>query len=224
MLRVSQPAMGGIVSIALELEALNRRVRGPEFRSSADQFLERRARRVRLELPRIAATVRATFPPEARVLTLSRSETVLRSLRTLPVGTRPQEVVVLRSRPGGEGAHTAASLRSFGIRARTVEDDRAKEFVPDSDLLLIGVDGVFLDADVTHKIGTRGLARLSREAHVPVAAVTGLSKLARESAPRGAALRGTFDVTPGSWIGTFWTDEGPLSPGDIGRRLRSGNR
>lgn len=206
--------MGAFVRWSDELEQLARSRRATDVRVRLRRWI--RAERARLggETSRAVAVAIREFPPVERLVTLSRSDAVRRVLLGLPDPRRPAVAVVLRSLPGGEGAEMARDLRRFGMRARVVADDRARDAVADADLVLLGADAVMADGSLVHKVGTRSLLAAARDLGVPVAVVTGTSKFCRRrSLPR--PLPSLFDRSPGGSISVFWTDRGRITPRQV---------
>ncbi len=163
-------------------------------------------------------TAAAQFPPAVRVLTISRSEAVLRVLRALPPARRPREILALRSEPGGEGLRLVGELRRSGLRARVVPDSDLIRALEEADLVLVGADAIYPGGALVHKNGTRRLSQAARAAGVPVLVVSGLSKYVEGPAPRRSRLPPLFDVTPGRLLDGFWTDRGFVKPNKLAGR------
>ncbi|MGP8074680.1 MAG: hypothetical protein ACLP74_06650 [Thermoplasmata archaeon] len=203
----TQPAMGAFGAWSAEWTRLARSTSGPHLRRAAAYWVRRRARELSLEPGRLARTVRAALPPASRVVTISRSATLLRALAALPSSRRPREVVALESLPGGEGRIFARELRRTGVPSRAVRDGAGESAVREADIVLVGADSVCHDGSVVHKVGTRRLAVAARRAGVPFVVVTGRSKWTG-SRPRPDPLPRRFDRTPRWLITAFWTDRG----------------
>ena len=216
----AQPAMGALRRWSEELSEMARSTPDRQLHRAVGAWLRREQRRLRSEVGAAVRTAVEQFPPDASVLTMSRSEAVRRTLVGLPQSHRPRDVRVLRSRPGGEGVVLARELRRSGLPARAVEDVDGVREVASSDLVLVGADTVFRDGTLVHKVGTRKLVEAARRADVPVLVVTGLSKFVGHRAPRTLRLPPLFDVTPGRWLRGFWTDRGFLRPEEL--RSRAG--
>jgi translation initiation factor 2B subunit (eIF-2B alpha/beta/delta family) len=212
----AQPSMGPFLRWAVDLRRLAR-IRGSTSRARQLLWWVRtERRRLATETPRIARLAGARLPSRARVVTLSRSETVRRALAGTSGVRRPIAVAVLESRPGGEGRRMAHELRAIGLPARWVPDRAAPRAVAASDAVMIGADAIYGDGTVVHKVGTRRLAVAAGRAGVPVFVLAGSSKwVPRPHPPR--RLRGPFDRTPVALVGEYWTERGVI-PG-----LRSGS-
>lgn len=204
----AQPAMGPFRRWAGDWRRIARTSPSQVRFRTARIWLLREKRRLAGEVPRLTRVARQRFPVGVqKVVTLSRSESVLRALASVRRARRPVHVTVLESLPGGEGRRLARELRAVGVDAHVVPDRQGPEVVRSADLLLFGADAVLPDGAVVHKVGTRPLAISARRARVPVIVVAGSSKFAG-SAGRRPRLSALFDVTPGGCITEYWTDQG----------------
>jgi len=166
-----------------------------------------------------------------RLLTLSRSGTVLETLRRLePV---PRKVVIAESRPGGEGTDVAEELASEHRVTLVADAGIASALCEHAiDAVLVGADTVFPDGSVSNKVGTRTTAIAAAYEGIPVYVVTASAKISPDSPteidrePRkGSELydrdatvdvwNPTFDVTPGEVVTGICTERGVLAPDDV---------
>lgn len=207
----AQPAMGGLRNLGEEMAALLADGDRPLGRARLRRWTVRKLRALEEERSALLRRVRAAFPPVQRVVTFSRSELVRDLLLLLPTSRLPQETIVLRSLPGGEGARLAGELASLP-RARLVEDRDAELWLGSSTLLLLGTDTLFSDGTLLHKVGTRALARLAHRKGARVLALAPSSRCLSTPPPRRARWPPLFDATPGRWIDEVWTDRGPWRP------------
>jgi translation initiation factor 2B subunit (eIF-2B alpha/beta/delta family) len=168
-----------------------------------------------------------------RVLTLSRSGTVLTALQGLNTDSGdewadpPEHVFVAESRPAREGVDVAETLaESVPV---TVHTDAAAGHVlaeESVDAVLVGADTVLPDGRVLNKTGTRTIAAAAAREDVPVFAVTAADKVSSEDAVNRefgpgsdlydgdapvTVLNPTFDVTPADLIDGVVTERGTLS-------------
>jgi translation initiation factor 2B subunit (eIF-2B alpha/beta/delta family) len=207
-LRDVQPAMAMFRSWSDEWqERLLRRSPG-SLRGALEGWIRARTSELRDEPVRISVVVRSRLPVGSRILTISRSSTVLSSLLALPPRRRPREVMALESLPGGEGRTLARELRRGGIPSRVVPDRRAAVEVGTADLVLAGADEIAPDGSVVHKVGTRSLALAARRAGVPFVVLAGGSKRSRRRSR--APLPRLYDRTPARLVSEYWTDRGAL--------------
>lgn len=221
-LRVAQPAMGSLDRLGRGLARLTRSAEATRLESVVQRWVREERRRLDRELPRVAWTVARSIRPRARMLTLSRSETIRTALGRLPAARQPLEVLVLESRPGGEGRQFSRDLRRAGIAARCIPDRDGSDALGRVDLLLIGADAIERDGAVVHKVGTRRLALAARRRSIPVYVATGLSK-AVDRRGRRLPAGGLFDRTPPSAVTGYWTDAGAV-PGRGWRAFMSARR
>ena len=162
-----------------------------------------------------------------RILTLSRSGTVLGALLEAPV-----EVVVAESRPGDEGVGVAERLAAEGKDVTLIPDAAvAHRLVTDEiDAVLVGADTVLADGRVVNKIGTRAAAIVAAREGAPFSVVAARDKVApteefrQEFLDPGELYAGDadlavetalFDVTPADLVTTVITEDGPLDRAGI---------
>jgi len=174
-----------------------------------------------------AASAAADRVEGQRILTLSRSGTVLAALREGP----PAELFVAESRPGNEGVGVAEALAE--ATSATLHTDAAAAHVlatADVDAVLVGADTVLPDGRVVNKVGTRAVALAAAREGVPLYAAAASDKVATddemrlESGNRTAVYDGdapvdvrnpTFDVTPPDLVDAVITERGALSPDEV---------
>ena len=133
---------------------------------------------------------------------------------------RPRTVVVLESRPGGEGRTLARELRRVGLVVELIPDREGASRVSRADLLLIGADSIFADGSVLHKAKTRSLALAAQRAGVPVVVAAGTAKFVRYRRPV-RRVSSWFDRTPARAIREYWTDRGRIPRSAWVRRSRA---
>lgn len=167
---------------------------------------------------------------ELRVLTLSRSGTVLEALRRAAT----TEVLVAESRPAREGVDVAEELASESPDTDvTLFVDAAVAHVlsnRDVDAVLVGADAVLPDGGVSNKVGTRTAALAAARESVPVHVVTARDKVSPGSTPEFEAgdprpvydgdadlsvLAPRFDLTPPDLVDGVLTENGLLDPADV---------
>jgi len=171
----------------------------------------------------------ANVVDDQHVLTLSRSGTVLESLRTAD----PVSVTVLTSHPGGEGVGIAEALFEDDLDVSLCPDAAGAAVLSDGsiDLVLVGADTVHPSGAVVNKVGTRGLAVAADHEDVPFYVACTADKASvdptgpTESVDRRNVYEGPdaidvwaprFDVAPPSLVtGGFLTDRGPLALSDL---------
>ena len=140
-----QPAMGIFRRWSGEWRAFAS-VRRPERQAERiDRWLNRWRAQLRNEAPALLKVVRRRLPASERILTISRSASVYRSLAGLPRSRRPEEVVVLESRPGGEGRELARELRLRGLTVRLVPDRAGRAWTGRVARVMIGADAIYAE-------------------------------------------------------------------------------
>ncbi len=174
---------------------------------------------------REAARLAADRVEDRVVLTLSRSGTALRALRT----GDPAAVSVAESRPAREGVGVAETLARTGERVTLHTDAAVGTILAErADVVLVGADAVRPDGSVVNKTGTRTLAAAARE-DVPVLVVAASDTVATgpvrvESGPVGTLYDGDapvdvfdplFDTSPPDLVTGVVTERGVLSADDV---------
>lgn len=169
-----------------------------------------------------------------RVLTLSRSGTVLQALQQ---ADPPPTVFVAESRPDREGVYVAEALAAQGLGVTLLTDAAIATTLARAsiDAVLVGADTVLPAGDVVNKTGTRGAALAAHHEGIPVLVATTTAKIASDATPHleagaseavydGAAsvraLNPTFDVTPAARVARWITEEGALGRAAIRARAK----
>jgi translation initiation factor 2B subunit (eIF-2B alpha/beta/delta family) len=114
-----------------------------------------------------------------RVLTLSRSGTVLDALRHADPAP---SVVVATSQPGGEGIGVAEALAGAGLDVTLIPDAAVATTLADGtvDAVLVGTDTVRPAGAVVNKVGTRHAALAAHREEVPFYAAGAVDKVSVE--------------------------------------------
>ena len=113
----------------------------------------------------------------AKVLTHSRSSTVLLSLSTAKQSRKKFSVIATESRPLMEGRTLARELAARDIPVTLIADAAAALAMPGVDLVLVGADSV-TSTHLLNKIGTRMIALAAKEHDIPMYAVCDSTKFA----------------------------------------------
>lgn len=177
-----------------------------------------------------AATQAASEIGDTHVLTLSRSGTVLKALRTADPSPR---VTVAVSEPGGEGVGVAERLADAGLEVTLIPDTAVASRLDDAsiDTVLVGADTVLPSGAVANKVGTYGTALAAHRASVPVYVACAIDKISveeetsNESASDRAVYNGPkdlevssprFDTTPADLVtGGLFTERGTLATNQV---------
>ena len=174
----------------------------------------------------------------SKILTLSSSRAVIRSVELAKKDWKKFSVTVLESRPMLEGRRAASALAAMGIPVELATDCSVASEVKRADQILIGADALTEEA-LVNKMGTLAAAIIAQAASVPLLAVADSSKLlphqilpesdrARnpnevwENAPLGVKVRNLyFERVPLKYIKTVTMEDGAVSPRDIVQKLEN---
>lgn len=220
-LRMARPSMGVVAN------RVNRVMSEADPTPAAvrDEALEACERAVRAD--REAAAEAAGVVGD-RVLTLSRSGTVLEALRRADPGA----VYVAESRPDREGVGVAGELADQGVDVSLFVDAAVGHVLAtgDVDAVLVGADTVLADGAVVNKVGTYPAALAARDADVDCYAVCSRDKVVPErsveleAGPPSAVhersasfqvLNPVFERTPARLFTGVVTEDGPLTPDEV---------
>jgi translation initiation factor 2B subunit (eIF-2B alpha/beta/delta family)/predicted NUDIX family NTP pyrophosphohydrolase len=166
-----------------------------------------------------------------RILTLSRSETLLEAVRQ--ADPPPSLVLVAASEPGGEGHEVARHWADAGLDVVRVPDASVAQVILDGtvDLVIVGADAVLAGGDLVNKAGTLAAALAAAEAGVPFLCAVSVDKLRADDdvalwplppaavfpgQTGGPPIRATlFDRTPARLVTAYLTEKGRLGPGEL---------
>jgi translation initiation factor 2B subunit (eIF-2B alpha/beta/delta family) len=134
-----------------------------------------------------------------RVLTLSRSGTVLEALQ---LAAPSASVVITESRPGREGVGVAETLAQHGVDVTLIPDAAiaATLATGEIDAVLVGADTIPPSGGVVNKVGTRGSALAAHREDVPFYAACAADKIsvgdttASETADPRSVYEGGIDL------------------------------
>lgn len=164
----------------------------------------------------------------SKLLTHSRSSTVLEALIEARLAGKHFEVIATESRPMFEGRKLASELSSRAIHVTLIADAAASLVIERADLVLVGADKI-TPAHVVNKIGTRMIALAARERGLPIYALCDTSKFIAADyladvirdqrnagefgpdAPQGAVVKSYFEPTPLAYFTGVITELGVLS-------------
>ncbi|NJN66365.1 MAG: initiation factor 2B [Chloroflexaceae bacterium] len=172
----AQPTMAPLVNLVNSmLWDLESRDSVGVLRQRASNAASTFRRRLHVHEAAIAESVLQLIPEKARVLTMSRSSTVLAALRHAHRAGRRFSVICGEGRPGCEGQMLATELSEQGIPATLVIDALAIAMVAQSHLVLVGADHL-REHELVNKVGTYGMALAARASSVPIYALCGSDK------------------------------------------------
>lgn len=176
-----------------------------------------------------AAHRAAGYVAGRRVLTLSRSGTVLDALQQ---ADPPPSVVIAISEPGREGITVAEVLAEAGLDVTLVADATLAAAVGEGlvDVVLVGADTVLPNGSVVNKVGTRLAALAAKQRKLPFYATAASDKVVPEGEVdiehgtpsqlyEGEAsldvYNPLFEVTPAALLSGVITEFGLLAPVEI---------
>jgi len=172
-----------------------------------------------------------------RILTLSRSETLLDAVRM--ANPRPSLIVVAASEPGGEGHEVASRWAESGLQVIRIPDSAVAQTIlnRDIDLVLVGADALLPGGDLVNKAGTLAAALAAADAGLPFLCAASIDKLRKDdnvslrALPpaavfpgriEGPPIRGSlFDRTPARLVTAFLTEHGRIEPKNLASAGRS---
>jgi len=211
----AQPRMSPVIRLANEV-----------MKSSPDaaaRFVENAARAARA-----AATHAASLIDEgARVLTHSRSSTVLEAFAQARRSGKNFSIVATESRPLFEGRTLAEALVKHDVQVTLIVDVAAALAIEEVDPVLVGADAI-TPFSVINKVGTRMIALAAREKGIRVFSVCDTSKFICEDclaperdhpaaelwfdAPTEVSITNKyFESTPLAWFTGIVTEHGVRS-------------
>jgi len=228
----SASAQGAIDSLSVELARAQPRMSplirmaNEVMKSSPDaaaRFVENAARAAYSAASHAAGLI----DEGARVLTHSRSSTVLEAFAQARRAGKSFAVIATESRPMFEGRTLTEALVKEGVSVTLIIDAAATIAIEEVDLVLTGADAI-TPVSVTNKVGTRMIALAAQEKGIRVFSVCDTSKficedcLAPESehpaaelwldAPAEVNITNTyFESTPLAWFTGIVTEHGILS-------------
>ncbi|MCZ7556707.1 MAG: hypothetical protein M5R41_09940 [Bacteroidia bacterium] len=182
----------------------------------------------------IAELFCSRFTSPVRCVTLSRSSTVLASLRALQEHGLLAQAFVLEARPMLEGHRTIRDLDEHGISATLLTDAAMGVALSKVDYAVVGADSVSADGYLLNKTGTLPLAICCKEFGVPLYVLSDSLKFSpqlREEIvvehrpPEELILRNTkdhfsvwnryFEWTPVEYVREFITERGAFTPDQL---------
>lgn len=175
---------------------------------------------------------------DSLVLIHSNSSTILEILKKTLEKGRIFQVMLSESRPIGEGRACAEELAKLGIQSTYYVDAAISKGVECADVVLLGADSLS-ETTLINKVGSRAICLLAREAVVPCYAACESSKFIPaklspkkepprdpsevwDSPPDETTIENYyFDEVALDLFDGIITEEGVLTPEEIGGRIRS---
>jgi translation initiation factor eIF-2B subunit delta len=233
----AQPSMAPLFNLVNSAVGSVEGVREVESaRDLVRTFAEGFGAQLGLSSERIAQEALSLLPSGCRVLTHSRSSTVLKALQLAAARGHRLEVVITESRPILEGRAVAATLCREGIKTTLITDSAAAHFVGSVDLVVVGADSLSPDG-LVNKLGTQGVALAATMHGVPLFALCGRDKFLPAGYPylriepqdpsevwpdapeEVEVVNIYFDVTPLEYFRGVVTEQGILSLSELEEAL-----
>jgi translation initiation factor 2B subunit (eIF-2B alpha/beta/delta family) len=208
----AQPDMSSLLRLASEaLSAAHTETAGRQaLRAAADAAL-RFVESATDSAHRAAMHAVLLIRDGSKVLTHSRSSTVLEALIKAQDAGKHFEVVATESGPMVEGRKLASELSDRGINVTVIADAAASLFIERADLIMIGADKI-TPRFVVNKVGTRMIALAARERGVPIYVICDTSKFIADDYLAGVAVPGSyFEATPLGYFTGIIGESGVLS-------------
>lgn len=125
---------------------------------------------------KLAEVFRTKYGMCNRLLTISRSGTLLIVFKHLASKNKKLRLTVLESRPTFEGRQMAKSLIDSGIKVELITDAMMSYAVRNIDAVVIGADKILKTGSVVNKVGSYPLALLCKEFKKPYIVLSTKSK------------------------------------------------
>ena len=97
------------------------------------------------------------------IFTHCHSSSVVKTLELARKQGKKFEVICTETRPRWQGRMTAKDLTRAGIKTTMIVDSASMEFLPKTDMVLIGADAITHEGDVVNKIGTGLIGMLAKK-------------------------------------------------------------
>jgi len=182
----------------------------------------------------IARLFAEKFSAPTRIVTISRSSTVMASLYRMHDADHLAKAWVLEARPMTEGHRTIHDLHSKGVDATLLVDAGMCEALANVDCAVVGADSISADGYLLNKTGTFPLAICCREFGVPLYVLCDSLKFSPqlkerilvEDRPGSELLQpdelNGFDIwnryfewTPVDYVAEFITERGIFTPDQL---------
>ncbi len=175
--------LGHFTTINSYLHELKNLLRS-ESKISLDKFLAGHQIKKRNEAEILFNKMKPHLLKIKKIITLSRSGTVLDLLKYWHKKNNSLKVVVCESRPMFEGRLAAEELAKAGIKAELVTDAMMAMCVTKVDAAIIGADSVLKNSNVVNKAGSYTLALLCKSHKKPFYVVATGSKFSNKNSFR----------------------------------------
>ncbi len=168
-------------------------------------FLINLTRKVEETPKKIATKVYPLLKDKKKVLTHSRSSTVIKVLRELKKKEVNFKVYCTESRPGEEGRITFKELKKIGFDTEIIPDLYVTKLIPEIEAIIFGADAVY-EEKIINKVGTYSLTLIGNHFKIPNFCLTSTLKISNnfKNLPKTNEF---FEEIPLKLIDHFITDE-----------------
>ncbi len=173
------------------------------------------------------------------ILMHSYSSTLMGIFKAAAYSGKHFKVICTESRPLRESRNAVKILQEIGAEVVFISDASVYEFMPQADLIIMGVDTLTCDGSVANKMGSAQIARLAKSCKKPVYFASELYKLDMrtlegyrvelerrtpwelvckedfETFEHLEVINQFFDLTPASDITGIITEYGLLAPAQL---------
>jgi translation initiation factor 2B subunit (eIF-2B alpha/beta/delta family) len=177
-IRLAKAKLGHFEAINLYLKEINSILK-EENKGELKDFLMSHSSTENEKIETIFNKIYPKLKKMERVITLSRSRTVLEILKLWHQRNKNIKIVICESRPKFEGRSMAKELADNGISVELITDAVMSLIVPKVDVAIIGADVVLNNGNIVNKVGSKILALLCREYKKPFYVVTSHSKFTK---------------------------------------------
>lgn len=233
----AQPSMAPLFNLVNTVLSSLETVRDvDQAKSTAKDMARAFAAELDARANRIALEALALISDGSRILTHSRSSTLLATFHLARDRDRSFRVLCTESRPAYEGRVLARELHDKGVDTTLITDAALADFVSQVDLVMVGADSVSAQG-LVNKTGTYGLALAASAQGVPFYALGGSEKFLPpnyphleiqpkdpqevwKDRPKGVTvLNYYFDTTPLEHLSGLVTEKGLLTGSQVEEML-----
>jgi translation initiation factor 2B subunit (eIF-2B alpha/beta/delta family) len=125
----------------------------------------------------ICAKIQKEIPKATKILTISRSGTLISIFKLWHQQKRKLKLIIPESRPSNEGKLMAKELVEAGIKVEMITDAMTGKYISGIDAVIIGADAVLKNGNVINKSGSLSLAVLCKHFKKPFYVLATKSKL-----------------------------------------------
>ena len=223
----SQPAMASIRNLAGKVRETALAMNSTDVSRVVEEFISD----FESSNERISQLASGLILPRSRIMTISRSSTILRASTTAKRGGKAFSIICPESRPMNEGLTLASELSQLGIEVTICADALAPAMVSKCAGVMVGGDALVPEG-LVNKSGTYPLALAAREARISFVALVPTQKflphfdpcwirendpseLLSESIENVRVCNRYFDITPLELITQIASEDGIRSPQEI---------